>query len=104
MVDILLTRHHHAPVDRLREAVQQLAQDSDLYGLFHEWKGPQRLLLLGKGITAVITFDAESIHAEITLPWLFRMVRGVIAGEVEDRLRQVVTAAEAADAAPPTSG
>ncbi len=95
MADIQLTRTHAASPERLREAVGRLAEDADLYGLFSEWKGPDRLILSGKGVTAVVELSPGHLGVTVTLPWLFRLVRGVIEGEVESRMQAVVAQAEA---------
>jgi putative polyhydroxyalkanoate system protein len=95
MADIQLSRTHAASPERLREAVGRLAEDADLYGLFSEWKGEDRLVLSGKGVTAVVELGAETLAVAVTLPWLFRLVKGVIEGEVESRMQAVVAQAEA---------
>jgi putative polyhydroxyalkanoate system protein len=95
MADIALSRTHAAAPERLRDAVARLAEDADLYGLFSEWKGEDRLVLSGKGVTAVVDLSPETLAVTVTLPWLFRLVKGVIAGEVESRMQAVVAQAEA---------
>jgi putative polyhydroxyalkanoate system protein len=95
MAHIALTLPHRATPERLHAAVQALAVDADLYGLFSRWKGEDRLVVEGKGLEAVVLLEPEALRAEVTLPWLFRLVRGVIASEVEQKLRQAIAAAEA---------
>jgi putative polyhydroxyalkanoate system protein len=97
MPHIALSHPHGAAPERLRAAVQRLAADADLYGLFSQWKAPDRLLLVGKGVTAWVRLEPAALRVEVTLPWLFRLVRGVIATEVEDRMRAVVAEAEAGE-------
>ncbi len=95
MADIELSRTHAATPEKLREAVARLAEDADLYGLFSEWKGEDRLVLSGKGVTAVVQCGAETLAVSVTLPWLFRLVKGVIQAEVEGKMQAVVAQAEA---------
>ncbi len=95
MADIQLSRTHAASPERLREACARLAEDADLYGLFSAWKGEDRLVLSGKGVTAVVDLGPETLAVTVTLPWLFRLVKGVIQGEVESKMQAVVAQAEA---------
>jgi putative polyhydroxyalkanoate system protein len=95
MADIALSRTHAATLERLREAVGRVAEDADLYGLFSEWKGEDRLVLTGKGVRAVVDLSPETLAVTVTLPWLFRLVKGVIEGEVESKMQAVVAQAEA---------
>lgn len=94
MAHIELSRTHAAPLDRLRAAVQRLAEDADAYGLFTEWKTPDRLMVTGKGITARVDLSEEDLRVSVHLPWLFRLVQGVIAAEVEAKMQAVVAQAE----------
>lgn len=95
MADIAITLPHKAAPERLHAALQAVAVDADLYGLFHEWKTPERLLVLGKGVAARVELGAEAVRATVALPWLFRLVKGVIAAEVEQKLRAAIAEAEA---------
>ena len=95
MAHIDLTRPHTATPEKLREAVDRVVVNADLYGLFSEWKTPSRLLLVGKGVTAWVELGAEALTVKVTLPWLFRLMRGTIASEVADKMRAAVTEAEA---------
>ena len=72
-----------------------MAEDADLYGLFSQWKGPDRLVVSGKGVTAVVELGAETLSVSVTLPWLFRLVKGVIQAEVEGKMQAAVAQAEA---------
>jgi Putative polyhydroxyalkanoic acid system protein (PHA_gran_rgn) len=101
MAHIALTRPHTASPETLREAVQRLAVDADLYGLFSVWKAPDRLLLTGKGVEAWVELMPAELAVRVTLPWLFRLVRSVIEAEVADRMRAIVAEAEAASATAP---
>ncbi len=94
MADIELSRTHAATPEKLRDAVARLTEDADLYGLFSEWKGPDRLVLTGKGVTAVVDCGPGTVAVTVTLPWLFRLAKGVIRGEVESKLQAVVAQAE----------
>lgn len=100
MADLTLTQAHHASPERLRAAVEAVAVDADLYGLFARWKGADRLEVTGKGIAALVTLGEAELRAEVTLPFLFRLVKGVIATEVADKLRATVARAEAPEAPP----
>ncbi len=96
MADIALSFPHTAPPDRLRDAIAAVALDADLYGLFSEWKTPERLLLTGKGVEAWVTLAPEAVQVTVALPWLFRLAKGLIAGEVADKIRTAIAQAEAA--------
>ncbi len=96
MAHIDLTRAHSATPERLREAVQRIAVDADLYGLFAQWKTPDLLLLQGKGVAARVVLEAEILTVSVTLPWLFRLVKGVIAEEVASKMQTAVAEAEQA--------
>ena len=96
MAHIEMSRPHAATPENLRDAVRQVMLDADLYGLFTEWKTPDRLLVVGKGVTAWVELQPTTLEVKVTLPWLFRLAKGMIGAEVADKMQAVLAKAEAA--------